>query len=122
MIRSGKVFVRTKTAFWKDKKPENTLTCTITDDLVRGTYLFDFDDTDSGVICLSYTWEDSAAKFHALSEEAQVKKSLAILWWFQEIIFKLALPLPQTAIIFLAIIIAGDGPHGNDPGNITIIT
>ena len=66
MTRSGKIFIRTRQAFWKKLDPKATLTCTITDEAIRGTYLFDFDDTKSGVICLSYTWEDSATKLHAL--------------------------------------------------------
>ncbi len=79
MTRSGKIFIRTHTAFWKDKAPESTLTCTITDEAIRGTYLFDFEDTRSGVICLSYTWEDSATKFHGLDDRERVDKSLEIL-------------------------------------------
>jgi monoamine oxidase len=79
LISSGKVFVRTKTAFWKDQPPESTLTCTITDEATRATYLFDFDDTKSGVICLSYTWEDSAVKFNALIHEERVQLCLRIL-------------------------------------------
>lgn len=79
MTRSGKIFVRTRQAFWKDIDPKSTLTCTITDEAVRGTYLFDFDETQSGVICLSYTWEDSATKLNALDEQDRVDKSLAIL-------------------------------------------
>lgn len=79
MTRSGKVFVRTRQAFWKNQAPQSTLTCTITDEAIRGTYLFDFDDTPSGVICLSYTWEDSATKLHALDEQERVDKSLEIL-------------------------------------------
>ncbi len=79
MTRSGKVFVRTRQAFWKDQPPRSTLTCTITDEAIRGTYLFDFEDTPSGVICLSYTWEDSATKLHALDEQERVAKSLDIL-------------------------------------------
>lgn len=79
MIRSGKIFIRTRRAFWKHQPPGSTLNCTITDEAIRGTYLFDFDDTDSGVICLSYTWEDSATKLHALDETERVDKSLEIL-------------------------------------------
>ncbi|MBW1944431.1 MAG: FAD-dependent oxidoreductase [Deltaproteobacteria bacterium] len=78
-IRSGKVFVRTKSAFWKNRAPESTINCTITDEAVRGTYLFDFDDTPSGVICLSYTWEDAATKFNALNEEDRVRKCIHTL-------------------------------------------
>lgn len=79
MICSGKVFVRTKTAFWKDQNPDSTLHCTITDEATRGTYLFDFDNTPSGVICLSYTWGDSSVKFNALSHEERVQTCLRTL-------------------------------------------
>ncbi|MBT7050237.1 MAG: FAD-dependent oxidoreductase [Desulfobacula sp.] len=79
MTRSGKVFIRTHQAFWKNHPPASTLNCTITDEAIRGTYLFDFEDTDSGVICLSYTWEDSATKLHALNEQEQVNIGLEIL-------------------------------------------
>jgi tryptophan 2-monooxygenase len=47
--------------------------------MTRGTYLFDFDDSDSGVVCLSYTWEDASQKFLALSPERQVDECLKIL-------------------------------------------
>ncbi len=79
MTRSGKIFVRTREAFWKNLPPEQTLNCTITDEAIRGTYLFDFEDTDSGVICLSYTWEDSASKLCGLSDKELLAKSLDIL-------------------------------------------
>ncbi|OGR12859.1 MAG: hypothetical protein A2277_17500 [Desulfobacterales bacterium RIFOXYA12_FULL_46_15] len=79
MTRSGKIFVRTREAFWKHQPPEKTLNCTITDEAIRATYLFDFDDTDSGVICLSYTWEDSATKLCGLSEQELLHRSLDIL-------------------------------------------
>jgi len=79
MINSGKVFVRTKTAFWKDKNPADTINCTISDEIIRGTYLFDFDNTPSGVICLSYAWEDSAIKFDALSHEERVETCIRTL-------------------------------------------
>jgi monoamine oxidase len=79
LICSGKVFVRTRTAFWKDGEPAATLNTTITDEAIRAAYLFDFDDTPSGVICLSYTWGDSAIKFSALNHEERVQLCLAIL-------------------------------------------
>jgi monoamine oxidase len=79
MTRSGKIFLRTRQAFWKDLDPGSTLTCTITDEAIRGTYLFDFEDTESGVICLGYTWEDSATKLHGLDDREKVNKSLEIL-------------------------------------------
>ena len=79
LICSGKVFVRTRTAFWKDREPTATLNTTITDEPIRAAYLFDFDDTPSGVICLSYTWGDSSIKFDALSPEERVQLCLSIL-------------------------------------------
>ncbi len=79
MINSSKVFVRTRTAFWKHQNPSQTLTCTITDEATRGTYLFDFEDTPCGVICLSYTWGDSSVKFNALSHEERVECCIRIL-------------------------------------------
>lgn len=79
LTNSGKVFVRTKKASWKDSPAESTITCTISDEVTRGTYLFDFEDTESGVICLSYTWEDSAIKFDALSNEERVELGIETL-------------------------------------------
>jgi monoamine oxidase len=79
LINSSKVFVRTRTAFWKHQEPSHTLSCTITDEATRGTYLFDFEDTRSGVICLSYTWADSSIKFNALSHEERVESCIRIL-------------------------------------------
>jgi len=76
-IGSSKVFVRTKEAFWKDDGcfPR----CAITDEMTRGTYLFDFDNSESGVVCLSYTWEDASQKFLAFTPEQQVNECLKIL-------------------------------------------
>ncbi len=79
MTRSGKIFIRTRDAFWKHHPPETTLNCTVTDEAIRGSYLFDFDTTPSGVICLSYTWEDSATKLHALDEEERISFCLSTL-------------------------------------------
>ncbi|MEJ2109553.1 MAG: NAD(P)/FAD-dependent oxidoreductase [Acidobacteriota bacterium] len=76
-IRSNKVFVRTRTAFWK--KEVHSPRCIITDEITRGTYFFDFEGTESGVVCLSYTWEDSSQKFLAMSPEQQVDTCLRTL-------------------------------------------
>jgi monoamine oxidase len=69
-VRSSKIFVRTREAFWKNNPcfPR----CAITDEVTRGTYLFDFENTKSGVVCLSYTWEDASQKFLSLKPEQQV--------------------------------------------------
>jgi monoamine oxidase len=76
-IGSSKVFVRTREAFWKNDT--GFPRCAITDELTRGTYLFDFDDSDSGVVCLSYTWEDASQKFLALTPEQKVEACLKAL-------------------------------------------
>jgi monoamine oxidase len=76
-LRSSKVFVRTREAFWK--KDARFPRCAITDEITRGTYFFDFEDSESGVICLSYTWEDSSQKFLAMSPEQQVEQCLKTL-------------------------------------------
>lgn len=69
-IGSTKIFARTKTAFWKHDP--NITPCTITDLPTRGTYLFDFENTESGVACLSYTWEDDSRKMLALDDEERL--------------------------------------------------
>jgi monoamine oxidase len=76
-IRSSKVFVRTRRAFWK--KAAHFPRCVITDEITRGTYFFDFEDSESGVVCLSYTWEDSSQKFLAMIPEQQVEICLKTL-------------------------------------------
>ena len=76
-LRSSKVFVRTREAFWK--RDAHFPRCVITDEITRGTYFFDFEDSESGVVCLSYTWEDSSQKFLAMSPEEQVDVCLKTL-------------------------------------------
>lgn len=49
---------------------------TITDLAFRQLYLFEFEDTPSGVILLSYTWDDSATKFGALSDTQKLEVCL----------------------------------------------
>jgi tryptophan 2-monooxygenase len=76
-MRSSKVFVRTREAFWK--QDAQFPRCIITDEITRGTYFFDFEDSESGVICLSYTWEDASQKFQAMSPGQQVDICLETL-------------------------------------------
>jgi monoamine oxidase len=76
-MSSGKIFLETETAFWK--APGSELTTTISDLPIRGTYLFDFEDTDSGLICASYTWEDDSRKWHASSIEERAEKAIDML-------------------------------------------
>lgn len=69
-VGSTKVFARTKTAFWKHDR--QITPCILTDAATRGTYLFDFETTSSGVACLSYTWEDDSRKMLALNDRERV--------------------------------------------------
>ncbi len=74
LIPGGRICVRTKTAFWK-KYPE-LLSCTVTDEPLTHLYLFDFEDTKSGVICLSYTLGITAIKFDAFDDNGKVENVL----------------------------------------------
>lgn len=76
-MSSGKIFLETESAFWKESGSE--ITTTISDLPIRGTYFFDFDDTDSGLICASYTWEDDSRKWHASSIEERAEKAIDML-------------------------------------------
>lgn len=77
LMSSGKIFLETETAFWKEQGSE--ITTTISDLPVRGTYFFDFEDTDSGLICASYTWEDDSRKWLASTIEERAEKSIDLL-------------------------------------------
>lgn len=74
LIPGGRVCIRTKTAFWKDN-PE-LLSVTVTDEPLTHLYLFDFEDTKSGVICLSYTLGITAIKFDAFDDQGKVENCL----------------------------------------------
>lgn len=76
-MSSAKIFLETDSVFWKE--PGSEITTTITDLPVRGVYFFDFEDTDSGLICASYTWEDDSRKWHASSIEERAEKAIAML-------------------------------------------
>lgn len=76
-MSSGKIFLETDSAFWK--KPGSEITTTISDLPIRGTYFFDFEDTDSGLICASYTWEDDSRKWHASGIEERAGKAIEML-------------------------------------------
>jgi tryptophan 2-monooxygenase len=66
---SSKMFVRTPTKFWKIVSPPfPTIPQTIqTDELPRGVYTLDYPNTESGVVLISYTWEDDSSKLLALN-------------------------------------------------------
>jgi monoamine oxidase len=76
-MSSGKIFLETDTPFWKENGSE--ITTTITDLPIRGAYFFDFEETDSGLICASYTWEDDSRKWHASTIEERAEKAIDML-------------------------------------------
>lgn len=76
-MSSAKIFLETDSVFWKEKGSE--ITTTITDLPIRGVYLFDFPDTDSGLICASYTWEDDTRKWHASTIEQRAERAIEML-------------------------------------------
>ena len=70
-MQSSKTFVMVDRPFWKDRDPvtcrEYLMSMTLTDRLNRATYLLDNGDDKPAVILLSYTWNDDALKWLALS-------------------------------------------------------
>jgi len=76
-MSSGKIFLETDTAFWKESGSE--ITTTISDLPIRGTYFFDFEDTDAGLVCISYTWEDDSRKWHASTIEQRADRAIEML-------------------------------------------
>ncbi len=76
-MSSAKIFLETDSAFWNN--PGSDITTTITDLPIRGVYFFDFEETDSGLICASYTWEDDSRKWHASTIEERTEKAIGML-------------------------------------------
>lgn len=74
LIPGGRIAVRTKTAFWKEH-PE-LLQTTVTDEPLTHLFCFDFEDTQSGVVCLSYTLGITAIKFDAFDDKGKVENCL----------------------------------------------
>ncbi len=64
---SSKMFIRTKTKFWKFDPtiPQNIQM----DELPRGVYTLDYPQTENGVVLISYTWGDDSTKLLGLSKE-----------------------------------------------------
>lgn len=78
-MQSSKTFVMVDRPFWKDIDPETgreVLSMTLTDRLNRATYLLDNGPDKPAVILLSYTWNDDALKWLALSAEERVELML----------------------------------------------
>ena len=78
-MQSSKTFVMVDRPFWKDTDPDTgreVLSMTLTDRLNRATYLLDNGPDKPAVILLSYTWNDDALKWLALSAEERVELML----------------------------------------------
>ncbi len=78
-MQSSKTFVMVDRPFWKDIDPatgREVLSMTLTDRLNRATYLLDNGPDQPAVILLSYTWNDDALKWLALTAEERVQLML----------------------------------------------
>jgi tryptophan 2-monooxygenase len=78
IIDSSKLFIRTRTKFWKDNPniPQNIQT----DELPRGVYTLDYPDTEHGIVLVSYVWGDNSNKLLALDKMERLelfKESIA---------------------------------------------
>lgn len=73
--KAEKIFLLTKTAFWKD--PEYKMSTTITDLPIRQMFLFDETHfgkpTPSGMILVSYSFGESSLKLDALSDAERIQ-------------------------------------------------
>jgi tryptophan 2-monooxygenase len=83
--QSSKTFVMVDRPFWRDVDPatgRRVMSTTLTDRMTRATYLLEGEgggDDEPAVICLSYTWNDDALKWLALSTEERVRRMLGSL-------------------------------------------
>jgi monoamine oxidase len=77
---SEKVFILTKTPFWKEPGTKFKLYTTLTDQPPRQMYTWDSSDwgTNSphGAVILSYSWADSSIRFNALNDQQRVELCL----------------------------------------------
>lgn len=81
-MQSSKTFVMVDRPFWRERNPRTgqyRLSCTLSDRLTRGTYLFDNGPDKPGVICLSYSWMSDALKVLPLPPERRVALMLRAL-------------------------------------------
>ncbi|MEH0110393.1 NAD(P)/FAD-dependent oxidoreductase [Tersicoccus sp. MR15.9] len=78
-MQSSKTFVLVDRPFWRDVDPatgREPLSMTLTDRLNRATYLLDDGPDKPAVILLSYTWNDDALKWLALTGHERVELML----------------------------------------------
>ncbi len=81
-MQSSKTFVMVDRPFWRDRDPVTNryrMSCTLSDRLTRGTYLFDNGPDRPAVICLSYSWMSDALKVLPLPPERRVALMLRAL-------------------------------------------
>jgi len=74
LMNSSKLFVLTRSKFWLPPAGQPaTLPANIqTDGLVRGLYCLDYgQNTEYGVVLISYTWGDDSTKYIAIKDPAQ---------------------------------------------------
>lgn len=68
MSPSSKLFIRTKTKFWKDSDLPQII---YGSQLLKSLYCIDQPNTENGVICINYSWAKDADKMLAWSPEEQ---------------------------------------------------
>ncbi len=81
-MQSSKTFVMVDRPFWRDKDPKtgrDVMSMTLTDRLTRGTYLFENEPGQPGVICLTYSWMADAMKMLPLRPVRRVELALDAL-------------------------------------------
>jgi tryptophan 2-monooxygenase len=65
MMDSSKLFLRTRTKFWKDA-PDRIPQTILTDELPRAVYALDYPQMSEGVVLISYTWGGDSTKLLGL--------------------------------------------------------
>lgn len=77
LMNSSKLFVLTRTKFWKTDPSKKFPANIQTDGLARGFYCLDYPGTDHGVVLVSYTWGDDSTKYIAIKDPAERLELLA---------------------------------------------
>jgi tryptophan 2-monooxygenase len=72
MMDSSKLFLRTRTKFWK-ADPGRIPQTILTDELPRAVYALDYPQTTEGVVLISYTWGDDSAKLLGLPDRERLR-------------------------------------------------
>ncbi len=78
-MQSAKTFVMVDRPFWRDRDPETgreIMSCTLTDRMTRGTYMFENGPDEPAVLCLSYSWMSDALKVEPLPVDKRVELAL----------------------------------------------